>query len=130
MSTEIERRAWLGMGLVATGAFVWLTVSAALLMRQVSESLPGSKLANSVLSFESPTTLMTAVVVPGGGLNVRTEPGGEGEVAFVAPSGSRLRMTGEERIVGGETWWELRGGGWVQGQYVDFELGQSPLACG
>ena len=39
---------------------------------------------------------LTAVVVPEGGLNVRTEPRADGEVAYVAPAGTRLQMTGAE----------------------------------
>ena len=63
---------------------------------------------------------LTAVVVPEGGLNVRTEPRADGEVAYVAPAGSRLQMTGENTVVDGVTWWELEDGNWVQGQFLRF----------
>lgn len=63
---------------------------------------------------------LTAVVVPEGGLNVRTEPRADGEVAYVSPAGSRLQMTGENTVVDGVTWWELDDGNWVQGQFLRF----------
>ena len=63
---------------------------------------------------------LTAVVVPEGGLNVRTEPRADGEVAYVAPAGSRLNLTGERTEVDGVTWWEMEDGNWVQGQFLRF----------
>ena len=63
---------------------------------------------------------LTAVVVPEGGLNVRTEPRADGEVAYVAPKDSRLELTGENTVVDGVTWWEIEDGNWVQGQYLRF----------
>ena len=59
---------------------------------------------------------LTAVVVPEGGLNVRTEPRADAEVAYVAPAGSRLKLTGANT---GE-WWEMEDGNWVQGQFLRF----------
>ena len=58
----------------------------------------------------------TAVVVPEGGVNVRTEPRASAEVAYVAPAGSRLKLTGGNT---GE-WWEMEDGNWVQGQFLRF----------
>ena len=63
---------------------------------------------------------LTAVVVPEGGLNVRTEPRADGEVAYVAPAGSRLNLTGQSTVVDGVTWWEMEDGNWVQGQFLRF----------
>ncbi len=63
---------------------------------------------------------LTAVVVPEGGLNVRTEPRADGEVAYVAPAGSRLKLTGQNTVVDGVTWWEMEDGNWVQGQFLRF----------
>ena len=59
---------------------------------------------------------LTAVVVPEGGLNVRTEPRADAEVAYVAPAGSRLKLTGGNT---GE-WWAMEDGNWVQGQFLRF----------
>ena len=63
---------------------------------------------------------LTAVVVPEGGLNVRTEPRADGEVAYVAPAGSRLNLTGQSTVIDGVTWWEMEDGNWVQGQFLRF----------
>ena len=63
---------------------------------------------------------LTAVVVPEGGLNVRTEPRADGVVAYVAPAGSRLNLTGQSTAVDGVTWWEMEDGNWVQGQFLRF----------
>ena len=63
---------------------------------------------------------LTAVVVPEGGLNVRTEPRALGDVAYVAPAGSRLNLTGQSTVVDGVTWWEMEDGNWVQGQFLRF----------
>lgn len=63
---------------------------------------------------------LTAVVVPEGGLNVRPEPSATATPAYVAPAGSRLQLTGENRVVDGVTWWELEDGNWVQGQFLRF----------
>ncbi len=63
---------------------------------------------------------LTAVVVPEGGLNVRTEPRADADVARVAPAGERLQLTGENTVVDGVTWWEIEGGNWVQGQFLRF----------
>ena len=64
---------------------------------------------------------VTAVVVPADGVNVRTEPRAAGEVAYVAPRGSRLQLTDKCTVVDGVAWWELEDGNWVQGQYLHFE---------
>ena len=63
---------------------------------------------------------LSAVVVPAGGLNVRTEPRADGDVAYVAPVGSELQLTGQTTVVDGVTWWELEDGNWVQGQHLRF----------
>lgn len=63
---------------------------------------------------------LTAVVVPAGGLNVRPEPRADAEPAYVAPAGTQLQLTGENRVVDGVTWWELEDGNWVQGQFLRF----------
>ena len=63
---------------------------------------------------------LTAVVVPEGGLNVRTEPRADGVVAYVAPAESRLNLTGQSTVVDGVTWWEMEDGNWVQGQFLRF----------
>ena len=60
------------------------------------------------------------MVVPEGGLNVRTEPRADADVARVAPAGERLQLTGENTVVDGVTWWEIEGGNWVQGQFLRF----------
>ena len=63
---------------------------------------------------------LTAVVVSKGGLNVRTEPRDDADVAYVAPAESRLRLTGQNTVVDGVTWWEMEDGNWVQGQFLRF----------
>ena len=60
------------------------------------------------------------MVVPTAGLNVRTAPDPNASVAYVAPSGWRLELTGETLVVHGITWWQLTDGNWVQGQFLRF----------
>ena len=61
-----------------------------------------------------------AVVVPTAGLNVRTAADPNATVAYVAPAGWRLELTGETLVVNGVTWWQLTDGNWVQGQFLKF----------
>jgi len=63
---------------------------------------------------------LSAVVVPSAGLNVRVAADLNASVAFVAPGGSRLDLTGETRDVHGVTWWLVTDGNWVQGQFLKF----------
>lgn len=64
--------------------------------------------------------VLTAVVVPKDGLNVRVAPRADARVAYVARAGSVLTLTGVNVIVNGVTWWELVDGNWVQGQFLRF----------
>ena len=68
---------------------------------------------------------LTAVVVPAGGLNVRTAPRADAAVAYVAPVGATLTLTGTNTVVSGVTWWQVNEGNWVQGQYLRF-IGDAP----
>jgi len=61
-----------------------------------------------------------ATVVPTAGLNVRSTADANGAVAYVAPGGSELELTGETQVVAGVTWWQLTDGNWVQGQFLKF----------
>lgn len=63
---------------------------------------------------------LSAVVVPPAGLNVRTAADPNSMVAYVAPGGSRLELTGETLVVNGVTWWQVTNGNWVQGQFLKF----------
>ncbi len=65
-------------------------------------------------------TGLFAVVVPTAGLNVRTAADPNASVAYVAPGGSRLALTGETSVVNGVTWWRISDGNWVQGQFLKF----------
>ena len=64
--------------------------------------------------------MLTAVVVPEGGLNVRTAPQPDAAVAYVAAVGTTLTLTGESTVDDGVTWWEIDDGNWVQGQFLRF----------
>ena len=61
-----------------------------------------------------------ATVVPTAGLNVRSGPDPNASVAYVAPGASDLELTGETQVVNGVTWWQLKDGNWVQGQFLKF----------
>ena len=63
---------------------------------------------------------VTATVVPENGLNVRVAAAADADVAYVAPGGSQLEMTGETTVVEGVTWWQVSDGNWVQGQFLKF----------
>ncbi len=63
---------------------------------------------------------VTAIVVPENGLNVRVAPASDANVAYVAPGGSELELTGETTVIGGVTWWKIVDGNWVQGQFLKF----------
>ncbi len=63
---------------------------------------------------------VTATVVSDSGLNVRRTPDQHADVAYVAPGGSTLELTGESRVVDGVTWWAVNDGNWVQGQFLKF----------
>lgn len=69
---------------------------------------------------ECPPVRSTAVVVPTAGLNVRTASDPNASVAYVAPGGSELELTGETQVVNGVTWWQLTDCNWVQGQFLNF----------
>ena len=59
-----------------------------------------------------------ATVVPSSGLNVRSAADPNAAVAYVAPGGSELELTGKAQVVNGVTWWELTDGNWVQQQFL------------
>lgn len=63
---------------------------------------------------------LSAVVVPTAGLNVRVAADPNASVAYVAPGGSSLALTGETSVVNGVTWWRISDGNWVQGQFLKF----------
>ena len=74
---------------------------------------------------------IVATVVHPAGLNVRTSPCQNGEVAYVAPSYSSIALSGETGIVFGVQWWRVSDGNWVQGSYLDFPTdASSPHAKG
>jgi len=103
------------------GQYLELGGAAAPAPAPAETAAPTPTAAATAAATEAPSDdELTAVVVPEGGLNVRTEPRADGEVAYVAPAGSRLQMTGENRVVDGVTWWELEDGNWVQGQFLRF----------
>jgi len=82
---------------------------------------PAPTPAATAVATEAPSDdELTAVVVPEGGLNVRPQPSADAQPAYVAPAGTRLQLTGQNRVVDGVTWWELEDGNWVQGQFLRF----------
>ena len=69
---------------------------------------------------QPPPIPRTAVVMSASGLNVRAAPSTEtGAVQYVADGGTKLTLTGAQRIVNGIEWLELPDGNWVQAQHLE-----------
>lgn len=71
---------------------------------------------------ESPgIAVVDTVVVDADGLNVRTEPGLQGDVAVVVPRGLRATVVGGPTAADGYTWYRLEAdgvAGWVAGEFL------------
>ena len=118
---EVEDGNWVQGQYLELGSATTATPAATLAATPAATAAPAPTATPTAATTQAPSDdELSAVVVPEGGLNVRTEPRADGEVAYVAPAGSRLQMTGQNRVVEGVTWWEIEDGNWVQGQFLRF----------